>query len=200
MLHLFVPGTKSADSLLLLHDAGGDENSLMAAGHDISAGAALLGVRGRSEWGGRRSFFSRDASGAPVLEDFLMRCEELSDFIRAARRDYDLRRIFALSHGTGADMAACLLFLRPESIDGGILFRPSAAIIPKEAPDLREKHVWVGAGRKDDISPGTKSGAIAAALLRCGADVTLRWHEGAHEIARDEIAAARRWLGRVVQG
>ncbi len=199
MLHLFVPGTKSADSLLLLHDAGGDENSLMITGHEIAAGAALLGVRGRSEWSGRRSFFGRDADGAPVLEDFLMRCDELSSFIKAAKKDYDLRRVFALSYGAGADMAACLLFLRPESLDGGILFRPSAAIIPKEPPDLRAKRVWVGAGRKDGVSPGMKSEAIASALSRCGADVSLRWHDDAHEIARDEVAAARRWLGRVLQ-
>jgi phospholipase/carboxylesterase len=57
--------------------------------------------------------------------------------------------------------------------------------------------VFIGAGRADPISPAPEVERLAEILQRAGAEVTLHWHSGGHELTPGEVSAARAWLARV---
>ena len=52
----------------------------------------------------------------------------------------------------------------------------------------------ITAGRRDPICPPNLTSRLEAHLRARGADVTVEWHEGGHEIRQSEIEAARRFL------
>ena len=56
------------------------------------------------------------------------------------------------------------------------------------------KRVLITAGRRDPICPPDLTTRLEAWLRADGADVTLEWHEGGHELRPNEIEAARRFL------
>ena len=53
----------------------------------------------------------------------------------------------------------------------------------------------VTAGRRDPICPPALTDRLLAYLRAGGADVTVAWHEGGHEVRPNEIEAARTFLG-----
>ncbi|TIW20896.1 MAG: alpha/beta hydrolase, partial [Mesorhizobium sp.] len=47
-------------------------------------------------------------------------------------------------------------------------------------------------GRRDPICPPNLTTRLEAYLRAAGADVTVEWHDGGHEVQPNEIEAARR--------
>src|SRR3982751_4919100 len=88
-IHTFVPGNSSR-TLVLLHGTGGNEQDLIALGHELDPNAALLSPRGKVLENGMPRFFQRLAEGVFDLEDLKYRINELADFIAAAVRHYTL--------------------------------------------------------------------------------------------------------------
>ena len=70
-------------------------------------------------------------------------------------------------------------------------------LIPFE-PDVKGslagRRVLITAGRRDPICPPNLIARLEAHLRARGADVTVEWHEGGHEIRQNEIDAARLFL------
>jgi predicted esterase len=88
------------------------------------------------------------------------------------------------------------LLLPPGVLRGAVLLRPMVPLVPDEQPDLSSTRVWIGAGRRDPIVPAENTQRLAQMLQSYGAGVTLRWHAGGHELARDEMDDARSWLAQ----
>ena len=194
-IHEFVPG-RSERTLLLLHGTGGNERDLLSLGRELDQNASLLSPRGQVLENGMPRFFRRLAEGVFDLEDLKRRTHELADFVAAAAEHYQFsaEQVIAVGYSNGANIAASILLLRPQTLHGAILFRAMVPLMPPAQPDLSSVRVWIGAGDQDPIIPTSESQRLAELLRGSGAHVTVRFFNAGHNLTNDEIEAARDWL------
>jgi predicted esterase len=195
-IHRFHSGEESADTLLVLHGTGGNENDLIGIGQAIAPGAAILSPRGNVLEHGAPRFFKRIAEGVFDPKEVRSRAEELARFIRAAAITYrlDPSRVFALGYSNGANVASTVMLIEPGAIQGSILFRPMVVYEPPDKPDLSGSSIFISAGRLDSIVP-TASVEQLAEIFRSGnADVTLKWQISGHNLVPSEVREAAEWF------
>lgn len=198
--YLYEPGTDPAAApLLLLHGTGGSENELLPLGRQLSPGAALLSPRGNVLEGGAPRFFRRFAEGVFDFADLARRVEELADFIAAAARHhgFDAARLTAVGFSNGANMAASLLMLRPESLAAALLLRPMVVLQPASVPPLTGKRVLISSGQFDPITPVDHPERLARLLREAGAEVEVCVHAASHGLVQADHVAAQRFLADV---
>ena len=145
---------------------------------------------------GMPRFFRRLAEGVFDEEDLIYRTHELADFVETAQTEYQLakRPIVAVGYSNGANIAASLLLLRPEIFQGAVLLRAMVPLIPAKWPDLTRTAVFLAGGKTDRMIAPENTSELAALLERAGADVTLHWSEGGHELCSAEMAGTKQWL------
>jgi phospholipase/carboxylesterase len=194
-IHEFVPGS-SARTLLLLHGTGGNERDLIPLGRGLDPNASLLSPRGKVLENGMPRFFRRLAEGVFDLEDLKERTHELADFVVSAAEHYkiDNKHIVAVGYSNGANIAASMLLLRPEILSAAVLFRAMVPLVPETKPNLSSVHVWIGAGVHDPIIPASSTQELVEMLRSSGADVTIRFFQGGHQLTSDDVDLAREWL------
>src|SRR6266540_1174838 len=185
-IHEFVPGSSNR-TLLLLHGTGGNERDLIPLGRELDPNAALLSPRGKVLENGMPRFFRRVAEGVFDLEDLQKRTHELADFVAAAADPYDIdkKNIIAVGYSNGANIAASVLLLRPDTLSAAILFRAMVPLIPETQPNLSSVRVWIGAGDQDPIVPAAETKRLAELLRRAGADATIRFATAGHGLSND---------------
>lgn len=195
--HIFEPGTDpAAPPLLLLHGTGGDEHDLLTTGRSLSPGSALLSPRGDVNEHGQLRFFRRLAEGVFDFADVDRRTRALADFVAeaAARYGFDASRLTALGFSNGANIAASMLLLRPESLASAILLRPMVVLDPPQLPALTGKRLLISSGTADPIVPLDHPPRLADIFRRAGANVTLHTYAAGHGLGPPDFAATRRWL------
>ncbi len=194
-IHRFEPGTRpGAPPLLLLHGTGGDESDLLPLGRSITPGAPLLSPRGKVLEGGMPRFFRRLAEGVFDEDDVRRRANDLADFVQEARKQYGIAAPIALGYSNGANIAAAMLLLRPNSLAGAVLLR---AMVPlKEPPkaDLAGKPILILSGQFDPIIPSSNSGCLAAMLADDGARVQQNALPVGHGLTQADVDLARKWI------
>lgn len=199
-IHKFVPASSETSqvTLLLLHGTGGDENDLLPLGHELWPGAALLGVRGKVLENGMPRFFRRFAEGVFDVADLKLRAEELAQFIDAAAERYGFSRkkLIVVGYSNGANIGAGLILLHPHYMAAAVLFRAMVPFVPDLIRDFSHLSVFIGAARLDPIVPSGQVEELGALLESGGADLTISWGQGGHELGEDDIRAARTWLSR----
>jgi predicted esterase len=196
-IHQFVPPqSPSGRVLLLLHGTGGDENDMIPIGRDLDPDAALLSLRGNVLENGMPRFFRRLAEGVFDEADVIRRANELADFIESAatRYDFNPQQLTAVGYSNGANVAAAVLLLRPGTITSAVLFRAMVPLMPEIQPNLDDTRVLICSGQRDPIIPLDNAERLTVMLRTAGADVTLRIEDASHQLAFDEIAAAKKWL------
>jgi predicted esterase len=197
-IHRFIPASSPnpGATLLLLHGTGGNELDLLTLGQELLPGAALLSPRGRILENGMPRFFRRLAEGVFDLEDLKLQTDELARFLGSAARKYEFEtgKILAVGYSNGANIAASVMLAHPGVLAGAVLFRPMVPFVPTVSPDLRNAPVLLAAGRRDPIVVPEQTLALGEILKAAGARVALHWHEGGHELGRDDIAAAKDWI------
>jgi predicted esterase len=203
-VHVFTPAAnpaRDAVTLLLLHGTGGDERELLPLGRELWPGAALLGVRGHVLENGAPRFFCRLAEGGFDVHDLKERTSELARFIDAAAKQYGFskRHLIAVGYSNGADIAASLIFLHPHYLPAAMLFRAQVPFWPDLIRNFSELSVFIAAGIRDPIVPRDQTTQLAAILESGGADVSMVWHRGGHELGNPDIAAAKTWLSERVK-
>ncbi len=194
-IHEFVPGASNR-TLLLLHGTGGNERDLISLGRELDSSASLLSPRGKVLENGMPRFFRRLAEGVFDLEDLKKRTHELADFVIAAAKHYkiDVKNMVAVGYSNGANIAASTLLLRPEIFPAAVLFRAMVPLVPETQPDLSSVRVWIGAGSIDPIVPASETKQLSELLRDAGADVTIRFFKGGHELTPEDVDVAREWL------
>ena len=198
-VHVFVPAEKlNSPTLLLLHGTGGDERDLLPLGRELWPGAALLGVRGKVVENGMARFFRRFAEGVFDVEDLKFRTEELVQFIDVAseRFEFSKKRLIVVGYSNGANIAASLIIIHPHYLAAAVLFRAMVPFVPELIRDLSHLSVYMGAGRLDPIVPSGQVEELAAIFESGGADVTISWRQGGHELGEDDVRAAKTWLSK----
>jgi predicted esterase len=195
--HRFVPATTDEPrTLLLLHGTGGNEDDLLPLGRLLLPGAALLSPRGQVLEHGMPRFFRRLAEGVFDLDDLRSRTAALAEFVRWAAGAYgfDPGQLTAAGFSNGANIAASLLLLRPDTLSGAVLFRAMVPLEPDTPPALAGVRVLVGAGRQDPLVPVGEANRLAQMLEAAGADVSLHWEAAGHQLTQGDVTAARLWL------
>jgi phospholipase/carboxylesterase len=195
----FIPSSNPKESrrtLLLLHGTGGNEDDLIPLGKEIGRTFSLLSPRGKMLEGNMPRFFSRLEEGVFDLEDLKFRTGELSDFVEAASKQYhfDPRGVIAIGYSNGANIAASMMLLRPDVLQGAVLFRAMVPFVPEKLPDLNGKHVFLSSGRFDQIVPRQQVQKLEQLLQKSGAEVTLNWAQSDHSLTRDEVTKASKFL------
>ena len=193
--HRFIPGD-SDRTLLLLHGTGGDENDLLPLGKQLAPDANLLSPRGKVLEGGMPRFFRRLAMGVFDEDDLKFRAHELVDFVDLAAKEYGFDRdnVTALGYSNGANIAAAVLLLRPGALRAAGLLHAMVPFEPDELPDLNGTSVLLTGGRRDAMIPAPQTERLAQLLTEAGADLTLAWQPGGHELTPAELTTAQTWL------
>jgi predicted esterase len=197
--HVFEPGADPhAPPLLLLHGTGGTETDLLRLGRAISPGSALLSPRGDVSEGGSLRFFARLAEGQFDPDEITRRTQALADFVVGAAKHYgfDPLRLIAIGFSNGANIAATLHLLRPETVGGGILFRPMVVLDQSAAAgSLAGKRVLICHGSTDPLVPSGDPARLAGLLRAGGAEVKIESLPASHALTPQDVAAAQSWLG-----
>jgi phospholipase/carboxylesterase len=200
-VHRFEPATRrDAPPLLLLHGTGGDENDLLPLGAAVAPGAALLSVRGKVLEHGMPRFFRRVAEGVFDEADVVRRAHELADFVEAARVEYGLAAPIALGYSNGANIAAAMLLLRPQTLRGAVLLRAMVPLANPPSPDLAGRPVLILSGRQDAIVTAANGEKLAGLLATAGASVERQVIPASHALSQADVALAQRWLQGVRAG
>lgn len=196
-IHRHEPGSDpAAPPLLLLHGTGGDEGDLLPLGRAVAPGSALLSPRGKVLENGMPRFFRRLAEGVLDEEDVRRRAAELAGFVAEARRAYGLGAPVALGFSNGANIAAALLLLAPETLAGAALLRPMLPLRDEPAGEgLAGRPVLLLSGAADPIVPAASAARLAAVLTEGGAAVRHETLPGAgHGLAQADLALVTSWL------
>jgi predicted esterase len=194
--HVFrAPANKQEQTLLLLHGTGGTEHDLIPLGESLAPGAGLISPRGKVLEGDMPRFFRRLAEGVFDLDDLRFRTHELAVFVAAAAEHYgfDGTRVVAVGFSNGANIAASMLLLEPGLLAGAILFRGMVPIVPDPLPSLAGTAIFMSNGRTDSLIPAAEAGRLASLLRQAGADLTLEWQPGGHQLTRQDLLQAQGW-------
>jgi phospholipase/carboxylesterase len=186
------PGASpDAPAFFLLHGTGGDEHQFTDLAAELLPSARRIGVRGDVSEGGALRYFKRLGEGRYDMADLARATRKLAGFVGAQRGAAS--RSVGLGYSNGANILASVLFSAPEQFDAAVLMHPLIPFTPDPQPGLKGKRVLITAGRRDPIAPVHSAELLAAYLKEQGADVTVFWHEGGHEIRREELIAVRDW-------
>ena len=193
-IHRFEPGASTAAPLLLLHGTGGDESDLLTLGKALAPDRALLSPRGKVLENGMPRFFRRLAEGVFDEQDVIKRAHELADFIAEAGKAYGLSKPIAVGFSNGANIAAAVLLLRPEALNGAILLRAMVPFAKPPQADLAQKRVLVISGASDPIIPAGNAKLLATMLNNAHADVTHETLPTGHNLTQNDVTIASAWL------
>ncbi|RVU13936.1 alpha/beta hydrolase [Methylobacterium oryzihabitans] len=199
LIHRFVPASRPGrPPLLLLHGTGGDESDLLGLGQTVAPGAALLSPRGPVSENGMPRFFRRLAEGVFDEDDIRVRADQLAGFVAEARAEYGLPAPVAVGFSNGANIAAALLLLRPETLAGAVLLRAMRPLAVPPRPDLAGRPVLMLSGSLDPIASDATATALAGDLSAAGAAVEHRRLPAGHGLSQADVALARAWLDGAV--
>jgi phospholipase/carboxylesterase len=197
-VHRFRPpgSPASADTLVVLHGTGGNEDDLIGIAQTAAPGAAVISPRGKVLENGAPRFFRRLAEGVFDPAEVRSRGEELAKFIgeAAARYGRDPKRVFALGYSNGANIASTVMLIDPGVIRAAVLLRPMLVFQPEEKSDLSGTAALISAGRVDPIVPTASVETLAQLLEARGAEVTLKWQLGGHNLVPSEVKDAADWF------
>lgn len=193
--HRFEPGRTDV-TILALHGTGGDENDLLPLARLLGPDANVLSPRGKVLEGGMPRFFRRLAMGVFDVEDLKERSAELIGFIDDASNAYGFPRheVVAVGYSNGANIAGAMLLLEPDALAGAALFHAMKPFDADELPDLSGKPVFLSGGRRDPMIPAPETQGLQGMLDSAGAQVTMHWSPGGHELTQPEVDAAREWF------
>lgn len=194
--HHFEPGTSTAAPLLLLHGTGGDETDLLPLGKTLAPDRALLSPRGKVLENGMPRFFRRLAEGVFDEQDVIKRAYELADFIVEAGKAYKLVKPIAVGFSNGANIAAAILLLRPETLSGAILLRAMVPLAEPPRAELAQTPVLIVSGASDPIVPASNANLLVTMLKNAHADVQHETLPTGHNLTQNDVTLATQWLNR----
>ena len=67
---------------------------------------------------------------------------------------------------------------------------------PDTLPDLKLMPIFMSAGERDPIIPAANTRQLAVLFESAGAQISMHWHKGGHELGMDDLDAAKLWIAR----
>lgn len=200
-IHKVLPGSPGGPLLFVFHGTGADENQLLSLGRDLAPQATIISPRGDVSEHGAARFFRRTGEGVYDMADLARATDKMAGFIKANVEAAKPSSVLGLGYSNGANILASVVFAAPERFDATVLMHPLIPFAPDVKGSLSGRRILLTAGKRDPICPPTLTTRLEAYLRADGADVTVEWHEGGHEVRPNEIEAARRFFaGAPVKG
>jgi phospholipase/carboxylesterase len=179
-------GSDGATHVFTFHGTGGTEQQFHGFAEEMFPYAHVTSPRGDVSEGGALRYFRRMAEGLYDMDDLAIRRDAMAAFVRKEAAGAD--RVIALGYSNGANIAAAVA-LDADVFSDLVLLHPLIPWAPTPQPALHGKRILITAGERDPICPKPQTQAFEDYLKAQGADVTLQWHAGGHEIAQSEVAA-----------
>ncbi|TPK19471.1 alpha/beta hydrolase [Mesorhizobium sp. B2-5-9] len=198
--HRVLPGSPGGPLLFVFHGTGGDESQLVSLGRNLAPQATIVSPRGDVSEQGAARFFRRTGEGVYDMDDLARATAKMAGFVQAHVEAAKPSAVLGLGYSNGANVLASLVFETPDLFDATVLMHPLIPFEPQVKGSLAGRHILVTAGRRDPICPPNLTARLEAYLRADGADVTVEWHEGGHEVRPNEIEAARRLFATIAQG
>jgi phospholipase/carboxylesterase len=195
-----LPGSPGGPLLFVFHGTGGDENQLLSLGRDLLPQATIISPRGDVAEHGAARFFRRTGEGVYDMGDLARATDKMAGFIKAHIEAAKPSAAFGLGYSNGANILASVVFAAPAMFDATVLMHPLIPFEPEINGSLAGRHILMTAGRRDPICPPNLTTRLEAYLRADGADVTVAWHDGGHEVRPNEIEAARHVFAGATQG
>lgn len=190
------PGAEpGAPALFLFHGTGGSEGQFFELAAELMPGARRIAPRGDVSEGGATRYFRRHAEGRFDMTDLARATRKMAGFIRDRLGATRPVLTAGFGYSNGANIIAAMQFDEPSLFDRAVLLHPLIPFDPPPQPGLAGKRVLITAGRNDPICPAQETQKLADWYAAQGAEITLHFHDGGHEIRRDELLAAKSFLG-----
>lgn len=197
-VHRWIPAENAdrAPTLLLLHGTGGNEDDLLDFGAALWPSANRLSPRGRILENGMPRFFRRLSEGVFDEDDLKIQTNALADFVADAAVNYgfDAKRVVALGFSNGANITASSLLLRPQTLQGVVLFRAMVPLQTHEKSALDDVQVFLSSGETDPLVPHDNAELLAQMLRERGANVSHSWQKTEHNLVSADFQDAQNWL------
>lgn len=199
-IHKVLPGSPGGPLFFVFHGTGGDESQLVSLGRDLAPQATIISPRGDVSEQGAARFFRRTGEGVYDMDDLARATDKMAGFVKAHVEAAKPSAVFGLGYSNGANILASVMFAASEQFDATVLMHPLIPFEPQVNGSLAGRDILVTAGKRDPICPPNLTTRLEAYLRADGADVTVEWHDGGHEVRPNEIEAARRFFAGAVQG
>jgi phospholipase/carboxylesterase len=200
-IHKVLPGSPGGSLLFVFHGTGADESQLLSLGRDLAPQATIISPRGDVSEHGAARFFRRTGEGVYDMGDLARATDKMAGFVKAHVEAAKPSAVLGLGYSNGANILASVVFAAPAQFDAAVLMHPLIPFEPEVKGSLIGRRMLLTAGKRDPICPPTLTTRLDAYLRADGADVTVEWHEGGHEVRPNEIEAARRFFaGPQVKG
>lgn len=196
-IHKVLPGSPDGPLLFVFHGTGADENQLLSLGHDLAPQATIISARGDVSEQGAARFFRRTGEGVYDMDDLARATQKMAGFVKAHIEAAKPSSVLGLGYSNGANILASVVFAAPSLFNAAVLMHPLIPFEPEVKGSLAGRRILVSAGKRDPICPPNLTSRLEAYLRADGADVTVEWHEGGHEVRPNEIEAARRFFAAV---
>ena len=178
-------GSDGATHIFTFHGTGGTEQQFHGFAEEMFPDAHVTSPRGDVSEGGALRYFRRMAEGLYDMDDLAQRSKAMADFVRSEAAGAG--RVIALGYSNGANIAATVA-LDADIFTDLVVLHPLIPWVPAPQPAFNGKRILITAGECDPICPKPQTQAFADYLKAQGADVTLHWHAGGHEIAQSDVA------------
>ena len=189
------PGASpAAPALFLFHGTGGNEHQFLDLATELKPGARRIAPRGDVSESGALRYFRRTGEGRYDMADLARATRKMAGFVGERLGVERPDEVIGLGYSNGANILASVLFEAPEQFDAAVLMHPLIPFAPKPQPELKNKRVLITAGRRDPIAPAPATEELAAYFKAQGAAISIAWHDGGHEIQREELLAIREFL------
>lgn len=193
-------GAAGAPLLFVFHGTGGDENQFFDLGGQLLAGARVIAPRGDVSEGGALRYFRRTGEGRYDMADLAVRTGQMVAFVKARIAETKPSRVIGLGYSNGANILAAVQFAAPDLFDASVLMHPLIPFQPPVGPGLKGRRVLITAGKRDPIAPAPATQQLADYFAGQGADASLFWHEGGHELRPEELGETQRFLAALLGG
>ncbi|MDX8479391.1 alpha/beta hydrolase [Mesorhizobium sp. VK24D] len=191
-IHKVLPGSPGSPLLFVFHGTGADENQLLSFGRELLPSATIVSPRGDVSEQGAARFFRRTGEGVYDMDDLARATAKMAGFVKAHVEAEKPSAVFGLGYSNGANILASVVFAEPSLFNATALMHPLIPFEPHVQGNLAGRHILITAGRRDPICPPNLTTRLETYLRADGADVTVEWHDGGHEVRPNEIEAARR--------
>lgn len=198
MKHIFKKGENNR-TLLLFHGTGGSEKDLIPIAEMIDAKANILSIRGDVLENGMSRYFKRLAEGIFDEQDLLKRTHDLKHFIDEMIKTYNLdkNKFIGFGYSNGANILGSLLFHYDDVIKYAILSHPMVPIRNITLPNLKDTHVFIGAGYEDPIVNINETKELTDILSGAHAHVTNVYTDYGHRFSEPELKGIIDWYQKL---
>jgi phospholipase/carboxylesterase len=187
----------TANTLLLLHGTGGDENDLLPIARKFGEELNILSLRGNVSESGMPRFFKRIRMGVFDEEDLVFRTNEMVAFIRelSIREGFDVDKIIALGYSNGANIAGSTLILHPDFLAGAILYRSMQPfkIIGAGLKTSKQVPVFMSNGDTDPNVRPAATKEYVQTLKNAGFVVTHHSLAAGHGLTHEDLELSVKW-------